>query len=151
MKIVLCAAAMAVAIPAAAQVLDATDANRLLSLVQAENASAALSTDSVGDPKITADLGGVTYSLFFYGCSDGRYCRSVQFQVGLDMAEGLAPDTANQWNRERRFASAFLDDDSDPFLQMDVILEYGMSEANFTEALRLWEGSLTDFMEFVDW
>ena len=152
MRHVLAALSLVLAGDAAlAQSLDASDATRLHAIVKACNASAELTKDDVGDPKLRVEAHGVTYSVFFYGCSAGRYCRTLQFQVGLDLDSGLAAEEANRWNRERRFASTYLDDENDPFLQMDLIMEYAMTEENFREAVRVWEASLADFLEFVDW
>ena len=45
------------------------------------------------------------------------------------MARLLA--VVDHWNQTKRFASAYLDDEDDPFLQMDVNTEGGIAQANF--------------------
>ena len=35
--------------------------------------------DDVGDPKFKVNYYGTDFSIFFYGCEDGRKCNAIQF------------------------------------------------------------------------
>ena len=57
----------------------------------------------------------------------------------------------NDWNATQRFGFAFLDDESDPFVTMDVNMAYGVSEDNLLDTLRLWDQVLSDFQAHINW
>ncbi|MCC1494678.1 YbjN domain-containing protein [Cognatishimia sp. F0-27] len=136
---------------ATAQQIDGTNAERILTLLQTVDPALEIGTDNVGDPLITGTLDGASYSIFFYGCSGGRYCTQIQYQAGMDIESGLSLEKANAWNRDMRYASTFLDDEMDPFLQMDVLLDHGVSEATLLETYTTWRASLEEFLGFIDW
>ena len=63
----------------------------------------------------------------------------------------MTMDQVNTWNREFRFGKVYLDDENDPFLEMDVNLDYGVSEGNFLDTLDWWTVVLGRFEEYIDW
>jgi hypothetical protein len=44
----------------------------------------------------------------------------------------------NDWNRTKRYARSYLDNDGDPVLQADLDLEGGVTYARITDFLRTW-------------
>ncbi|NEX45869.1 YbjN domain-containing protein [Pseudotabrizicola algicola] len=112
---------------------------------------AELTTDAGGDPQIRSAAGGVNFSVFFYGCTDGKACRSIQFSAGFDTENGLDPSVANDWNRLNRYGKVFLDDEGDPIVEQDITLVGGMNEAMFAENLRVWERVVSDLKDHIDW
>ncbi len=140
----------AMALPAQADI-DATNPQLLMDLMAAHGQELTLGADDVGDPKITGTLRGVDYTVFFYGCSGGRYCTNIQYRVGFDLDDGLTLDRANTWNRDERWASTYLDEDSDPHLQMDVHFGTGMEDDTFLESYTIWLDTMDSFMDYIDW
>ena len=67
------------------------------------------------------------------------------------MADGMTAEQALGWSRDQRFTSVYLDDEQDPFLQMDMNIDGGVSEANFTDNLEIWRSSLSAFKDYIDW
>ncbi len=55
----------------------------------------------------------------------------------------------NAWNRDKRFGKAYLDDDGDPALEMNVNLRYGVSRKNFDDTVDFWRIVLKTFKEEV--
>jgi hypothetical protein len=86
--------------------------------------------------------------IFFYSCEQGR-CRSFKYASGFRMKKKPSLAAVNAWNRERRFARAFLDDEQDPHLQMDVDLDGGVTRAHLVETLSTWRAVLTLFAERI--
>ena len=84
---------------------------------------AKLGTDKMGDPMITSGVGGTTFQVFFYNCTNNKDCATVQFHSGYDLKTPVSLDKLNEWNRTKRFGRAFLDAENDPILQMDVDLD----------------------------
>ena len=132
--------------------VDATDPQRLVALMQEEGYRAELGVDGVGDPEITSATGGAAFHVQFYDCDDdNRNCRSLLFRSGFDLDAPMALEDINAWNRGRRFGSAWLDDEGDPFLEMSVTLDGGVSEANFADIVDWWSVALGEFTEHIGW
>jgi hypothetical protein len=49
-----------------------------------------------------------------------------------------------------RFASAYLDDEGDPYLQMDINTEGGITQENFEKSLDLWQSLKGEFEKYID-
>jgi hypothetical protein len=65
---------------------------------------------------------------------------------GLD----LRPADMNEWNAQYRFTRAWLDDDGDPVLAMDIDITGGVTPARLDDALKTFLGlSLPTFEQFL--
>jgi hypothetical protein len=155
MKINRFAAAVAIAAAMCAGVAHArplpeggVTAQEVAEALQAKGYRAQLTKDSAGDPMIESGLDGSTFRVMFYTCKTGR-CASIQFVWALDMDDGMELRKINQWNREKRFGRAYLDDENDPFLEMDVDLERGGTTEAIGNNLDTWASVLPAFKEFI--
>lgn len=99
--------------------------------------SAEMETDSDGSPRIRARMAGTLYTVFFYGCEDGKDCTTIQFWMYTD-APPNALVVVNNWNRDRRFGKAYLDDEGDVVVEMDVNLLGGVSAKNLDDTFDWW-------------
>lgn len=81
---------------------------------------AELTEDGVGDPLILTTMDGVTVRIFFYNCDPSKRCEDLQFLAGFDLADGLSSVSVEEWNRTKRFGTAYLDDENDPYLKVDL-------------------------------
>lgn len=111
--------------------------------------TATLLSDQLGDPKIEARLAGRSYSILFYQCSaDKTRCDSFQFFWGMEKA-GIAPEQINEWNRSKRFGKAYLDEEGDPILEMDVNVAHGVGYRNIEDTFDWWRVVLNEFYDEV--
>ncbi len=110
--------------------------------------SAELGTSEKGNPKIKGRMDGMGYTIFFLQCENGKKCRDVQFSAGW---EGYDINQAqiNDWNRRKNYSKAYLDEVNDPILEMDVVMNPGISTAAFERAFNLWKLALKDFRKQV--
>jgi type 1 fimbria pilin len=131
--------------------LDATSPQAIADLLQQEGYRAAVGVDNVGDPKIDSSAAGVDFSIYFYGCDNSQNCQSIQFSSGYDLERGTSFQAMNDWNAAQRFGYAYLDNESDPFVNMDVNMSYGISPDNLRDTLAVWEQVLSDFQTHIDW
>ncbi len=137
---------------AQAQSLQAGDPAGIAAVVQDMGYRASIETDGEGDPIIHSSAAGVNFSIVFYDCTENRDCESIQFSAGFDLSTPTTAATMNEWNRQKRYASAWIDDEGDPYLQYDVTMGGGgLSVDNFKTALDLWEDLLGDFQKHIDW
>lgn len=138
------------ALPAQAQMVRAQDPDSLVKALQDGGYAAQLGTDKVGDPMITSGVGGTTFQIFFYNCTNHRECATVQFHSGYDLTSGPSLEQMNAWNRSKRFGRAYLDKENDPILEMDVDLDDGgLSQSLFEDNLEFWVTVMSRFEEYV--
>lgn len=130
----------------------ASDPARIAGLLQDAGYRAQLTNDSDGDPMIKSAAAGSDFTIFFFNCTDGKNCKTIQFFAGFDKAQPMEVDVVNRWNREKRFGKAYLDDEGDPLLEMDLNLDFGgISLNNFRDNLKVWESLLAEFKTAIDW
>ncbi|MDQ7070451.1 MAG: YbjN domain-containing protein [Rhodobacterales bacterium] len=132
--------------------ITATDAYEVMTRMQKFGFIASMEADSDGDPKIVSRVSDTKFRVYFYGCENNDNCSSLHFRAGYDLANGITASKMNEWNREKRFAKAYIDDEGDPFLEMDVNLDFeGVGDENFEDSLDWWRLLVEDFEEFIDW
>jgi hypothetical protein len=117
--------------------------------LQAKGYKAEIGKDSGGDPKITSGMDGSNFTVWFYGCKDGR-CTQVQYEAGFDLKSGLSLAKINLWNRENRFGAGHLDDENDPYIQYDIDFEHGATTEAIANTIDVWASLLPDFKKFID-
>ncbi|HET9640354.1 MAG TPA: YbjN domain-containing protein [Allosphingosinicella sp.] len=138
------------ALPVQAQLVRAQDPSTLVRALQKEGMAAKVGVDKVGDPMITSGVGGTTFQIFFYNCTDHKACATVQFHSGYDLKSPIGLDKINEWNRTKRFGRAFLDAENDPILEMDVDLDDGgLSQALFIDNIQFWSSILGEFEKHI--
>ena len=112
---------------------------------------AEVTTDSTGDPMIRSATDGSNFRILFYNCkSAGPRCVSISFSAGFDLEKGLSYSRINQWNREKRFGRAYLDDEMDPYVEMDVDFERGATIEAVANVIDTWAAVLPVFKNFIN-
>ncbi|MER5170962.1 YbjN domain-containing protein [Thioclava sp. GXIMD2076] len=144
-------AAPLTASPALANTVTATPA-AILAAMRADGLQAQQETDDYGAPMLVSQLNGTHFSVYFYGCKSGAQCQNIQFSTGYDLDRPLDARRINDWNRDNRFGRAYLDDDGDPFIEMDINMAgNGVTQQNFSTSLGLWQTVTRDFEHFIGW
>ncbi|MCU0800641.1 MAG: YbjN domain-containing protein [Rhodobacteraceae bacterium] len=131
--------------------IDATSPQAIADVLQDAGYRAAVGTDNIGDPKIDSSAAGADFTIYFYGCENGTNCQSLQFSSGYDLERGTSFQTMNDWNATQRFGYAYLDNESDPYVNMDINMSYGLTADNLRDSLAIWEQVLADFHTHIDW
>ncbi len=127
------------------------DPNTIAEIIKDEGFRAGIKSDSSGNPRITSTSQGVRFSIYFYGCENGRNCDSIQFQAGFDFNDPQPADVVLRWNREKRFTRAVLTDNGDPIIRLDVNLDGGVTRANFQDTFDIWTILLGQFRDHIGW
>ena len=111
-----------------------------------------LETDDYGDPLLSIRYYDTSFSIYFYGCNDGTGCTSIQYFSGYRTEGSVSVSRLNEWNRDKRYARAYLSDSGAARIEYDVYLGAdGMSQTDFDQAFSLWTRSMGEFEEFIDW
>lgn len=128
----------------------ATDPYVIAALIQDYGFDAEVTTDNVGDPMINSSAHGYNFDVFFYDCTDNKDCQAIQYAVTFDVDDGMSLTKAQDFNRDKRWVKVYLNDESDPRLEMDVNMRGGVSAANFTDTLDWWSLMMGEFVEYID-
>ena len=82
---------------------------------------AQVTVDGVGDPLVRTTMSGITVNIYFYNCNDEQTgCEDIQFSAGFDLEDGLSQDKVEEWNEDKLYGTAYLDDENDPFVKITV-------------------------------
>lgn len=141
--------AMMLTIPAvdAAEIRDIS-AEELAALLHDAGYRASVGRDLQDDPMVTSSAAGARYSILMYGCEQDR-CKSLHFSVGFDLTNGSSLQVVNAWNRDNRYGNAWLDDENDPWLELDLDLEGGGTLNQVAEYIVLWDSLLGQFQTLI--
>jgi hypothetical protein len=98
--------------PGSAPTGDRVNAALVLRELRQLGATASVSADSSGEPRVEATVDNYKWAIFFYGCSkDGaietRWCNSLQFFSGYTMNNPISALTMNKFNSENRYIRAY--------------------------------------------
>lgn len=142
------AIALAMTVSVQAQTLvTGTDTAEILNAARGYGA-ATLTTQSNGDPQITGKIEGITYQVYFRNCTDNANCEDLNFYLGfLDLKPTLA--VINDWNLNKRFSRAYIDQDQDACVEMDLDLMQGVTTDYLDSQFGLWAMVLNQFAEHV--
>lgn len=130
-------------------IVDGTDASRIYQISRGYGSSE-IGTDNRGDPKVNGRMHGVKYQIYFYGCTNGEKCSSVQFRAGFTQNTKQTIVRMNEWNTTKRFGKAYLDKDGDAIIEMNVSLKGGVCSDNFDETVSWWSTVLREFLTYID-
>lgn len=136
----LCVSAVAVS----AQTMMQNTPEAVLSIAQQFGNAYLDGTDSDGRPVLGGNLGGLNYGVLFYGCEGRVGCDSLQYYASFDPPEDPLA-FVNQWNYDKRFASAYLRDDGAVVLTFNLNIDFGVTEANVQDNFDIWSILLGQF------
>lgn len=135
---------------AAQDVASATDPQSVVDQIAALGYEATLEPYESGRPRIQARIVGVNYAVAFYGClEDMTDCLGLMFTAGFDMPDATDWKVVNDWNETRIYTRAFLDDESDPYVQMPVPNAEQLSAGELRRLVEIWENALVRFTEEI--
>lgn len=105
--------------------------------------------DSDGRPVLVGDIDGVLYSIVLFGCDAPEGCASVQFYASFITDENSRLEFVNDWNRETRWVTAFLENDGDVVIAMTANIRHGITRQNFMDTLDVWSTLMRDFNDHI--
>ncbi len=128
------------------QIVDGSDPVTLVNIIQDLGYRARLEVDGEGDPLIRSSVGGTDFALVFYGCSEQHDgCQILLFKAGYELNDKVGMDLINQWNATRLFGRAYLDEVSDPWIELVLNMHGGVTRAQFEKTFEWWETSIGEF------
>jgi len=136
------------ATPASAEQVGA-DHQKIVALLQAKGYKAERIEGTDADYIRTADS-GVPVTIFFMNCAKGKTgCTTIQFYTGFNDIDATL-ESMNLWNRDHRWARAYIDKEKDPVLEMDVDMDFGgLSRELFYDNLETFIALVPRFREHL--
>jgi hypothetical protein len=128
----------------AQELLEVADPQTVLDIAKGFG-SGELDKDAEGDPMVRGRIQGLKYVIYFYGCAEGKNCRSIQFSTGY--TNPFTAEQADEWNETYRWVRAFEREGSN--FKMDVDFASGISKAHLEEHFATWESFVPDIKKFV--
>ena len=125
-------------------------AKDVASVMLAHGYQAEITKDETGDPMVKSAVDGTKFSVAFYGCNHGPRCTALEFLVGFDLPNGMAFSRINKWNKDERFGHAFLDDEKDPYIQLDIDTEVGFTSESLGSYVDTWARLVPKFKHFMN-
>jgi len=93
-----------------------------------------------GRERVHAEFLTFQVQFFFYDGGD-----SLQFHWAAAGTDATL-EKVNKWNQEKRFSRAYLDEDGDPHLELDLDLEGGGTEDCVRRFIKISGASLMNFL-----
>ena len=146
-----CAAlvALMLAAPAAAQSVSAGNSTEMAEYLRSQGLTVEITTAGNGNPLLTTSSKGLNWQVYYYNCQSATVCDSMQFVLGFSDID-ITPDQINAWNRDKRFGRAFTSGSS-VVVQMDVVVEGGLSRATLAATMDYWNLILELFPQHIGW
>jgi len=139
--------ALALAGAPQAKTIQANDTDAILNIARGYGA-AELVAQGNGDPQITGKIEGITYQVYFLNCTDHTQCQDLNFYLGfLDIKPSL--ETINAWNFTKRFSRAYLDQDQDASIEMDLDLANGVDAKMLDAQFDIWRQVIAQFATHI--
>lgn len=136
----------------AADMVDAAKPDSITAYFFGENIASKMLTDSYGDPLVELRHEDREYAVFFYGCTDGAACNSLQFYRGYETDGTVGLDAVNAINLEWRFVKASIDSEDDAVMTMDIHAgANGIPTDEFGQLFDIFTETVAEFESNVGW
>lgn len=136
--------------PAQAELVNAQNPAAIKTILESRGWPATLIEEDGKDPYIESSRNNLQFLVIFMNCTDNRRCKTLQYYMGFNDAKNLDLERFNEWNKNKRFARAYKDDEGDPVLEMDVDLDFaGIPRENVGETLNTWASLMDSFREHI--
>lgn len=144
------AAAFFAAAPAHAELVNANNPATIEAIVESQGWPATIVSKPGDDPYIESNRNGLKFLVLFMNCDEGKKCKTLQYYMGFSDAKDVSLEKLNKWNKDKRFARAYKDDEGDPVLEMDVDLDFaGIPRENVGETFNTWASLMDSFREYI--
>ena len=150
------AALLLAAGPGQAEVFNSISPNQLERVLAGEKGTITVDP-SEEDTTLDGRVDGVGYTVFFYECDDGDMkslakpdsaCLGFEYRAYFTDYPSDS-ETVNEWNNDYHYGSLWRDSDGDLALQLNVIVEGGISDGNIRITFDWWRAVIESFESFM--
>lgn len=151
LKLALCISLLVLPMGVMAQVrtIDGTDPVQIATALQGAGYKASPGKRDNGDPYIASAANGASFTIEFYGCEGEKACSSLQFYAWYKKEPFFSETLVNDWNKQKRFLKAYIDNDGDLGTTMDVSTLGPMGAENFEDVIDWWTVMSAELVSFL--
>lgn len=107
------------------------------------------STDDDGNPKLAFRLATYPATLFFHDC-EAESCTNLRIYGGFDMDDPPTVEHINEWNRTKRYATAYIRDGGGLSLDNDLVIKGGVTLLAVEDFIINFRNRLSEFARHID-
>lgn len=104
--------------------------------------------DEHDDPLITLTLASYETKMYFYGCEE-EGCTSIRLWAGFNLNTPPTIETLNEWNRTKRYSTAYLNTNDTACLDTDLIISGGVTLAEVEAFIRNFRDRLGEYTTHI--
>jgi hypothetical protein len=104
--------------------------------------------DSQDDPMFSFKLSTYDVTMYSYGC-EAAGCTSLRLYAYFRLDDPPTVVRINEWNRTKRFSTAYLDSDGDPCLDEDLIVRGGVTPSAIEQFVLTYRSRLSAFASHI--
>jgi hypothetical protein len=94
--------------------------------------------------RIRTGMSGRKVTVYLFCSADGD-CGSIDYDLNYTADPDFTLTLANKWNREKRYAKAYIGTDGSIFLEYSVAFNGGVTNETVAESARLFERLIGEF------
>ncbi|MCB9949256.1 MAG: YbjN domain-containing protein [Rhodospirillaceae bacterium] len=135
------------------QVFQDISPNEMAQLMQQWGYPTEIESLSDGSQVIRSNARGLNFDVNFFNCGEGKFprCSDLQWQIAFNIQPAPTVESFNQWNTDWRFARAYLYQGQYSYMEIDLRVTGGVSEATIEEYTRSFETMMGEFATHVGW
>ena len=133
-----------------AQVIEKTSLQGALAMLTAAGMSGAIQTNPDGSRFVLGKMEQGPFQVLPLECErPGENCASIRLYLGFAMPAQQPFERINTYNSRTKDVRAYLDEDGDPAIEMDIPLAGGVAPAYLTRRLAAWRTAVEGYRAFL--
>jgi hypothetical protein len=135
---------------ASAVLIEKTSVQGALAILTSAGMSGGLETNPDGSRFVLGKMDQGPFQMLPLECErPGENCASIRLYLGFSMREKPPLQRINQYNSRTKDVRAYIDEDGDPAIEMDIPLAGGVSAAFLTRRLAAWRSAVEGYRAFL--
>lgn len=136
--------------PGSAVLVEQVDLQGMLSILTAAGMSGQIETNPDGSRFVLGKMEQGPFQMVPMQCErPGEACAAIRLYLGFAMREQPTLERVNAYNASTRDVRAYLDEDGDPAIEMDIPLSGGVSATYLTRRLATWRLAVEGYRAFL--
>lgn len=107
-------------------------------------------TGSDGKVHVRTNINNTISGVYMFDCKNGPACGSIQFSTGWATKGTFNTSDMNRWNRDQRWCRGYFDNVNDPWLEMDVSLESGVTYEGLNDLFAVYQQCMGNFTQMYN-
>jgi len=133
-----------------AQVVETTSLQGAIAILTAAGMSGSIQTNPDGSRFVLGKMEQGPFQVLPLECErPGETCAALRLYLGFAMAAPPTLARINTYNASTKDVRAYLDEDGDPAIEMDIALAGGVAPAYLTRRLAAWRTAVEGYRAFL--